>query len=127
MFLSCRFSVREADATVFAERARRALALLTAQPGCTGGELGRSTEEADRWVLTVRFESVVAYRRAMSPFEVREHVVPLLSSALTDEPAAYETTALAVDGTVTELTSLLAADHEWVRLGEAAGPDVPPR
>jgi hypothetical protein len=61
-------------------------------------------------VLTVRFASVVAYRRALSPFDVREHVVPLLSEALVDEPATYETLAEARDGAVTEHSSLLASD-----------------
>ena len=50
----------------------------------------RSTS-LDHWVLTVRFVSVDAYRRALSPFEVREHVIPLLSEALTDTPSTFET------------------------------------
>ena len=33
---------------------------------------------------------MTAYRRALQPFDVREHVVPLLAQALTDEPAAHE-------------------------------------
>ncbi|HEX8865796.1 MAG TPA: antibiotic biosynthesis monooxygenase, partial [Lentzea sp.] len=61
-------------------------------------------------MLTVEFESVVAYRRAMSPFPVREHVIPLLSEALTDEPAMYEPTLTSTGGTVEEHTSLLAED-----------------
>ena len=74
----------------FLDRARRAVALLAAQPGCEGVDLGRAIEEPGRWVLVARFTTVTAYRRALQPFDVREHVVPLLSEALTDEPAAYE-------------------------------------
>jgi len=59
------------------------------------------------WVLTVRFASVDAYRRALSPFEVREHVVPLLSEAR-PEPSTFETLASAVDGHVSVQPSLLS-------------------
>lgn len=76
-------------------------------------------------MLTVEFASVVAYRRAMSPFEIREHVVPLLSEALTDEPAMYEPLLVAADGEVDRQVSLLAEDAFTVRLGEAAGPTTP--
>ncbi|WP_028938711.1 antibiotic biosynthesis monooxygenase [Pseudonocardia spinosispora] len=110
MLLICRFDVSLEDEAVFARRARRALALLTRAEGCLGGGLGRSVDEPSRWVLSVRFASVVAYRRAMSPFDVREHVVPLLSEALADEPATYEVLAEGEDGTVTEHTSLLDVD-----------------
>ncbi|MCA1671705.1 MAG: antibiotic biosynthesis monooxygenase [Actinobacteria bacterium] len=108
MLLICRFAVEPAEAENFVARARRALGLLTAQPGCLGGQLGRSPDEVTRWVLVVRFDSVVAYRRALSPFEVREHVIPLLSEALTSEPGGYEVLASAELGTVAEHGSLLA-------------------
>ena len=108
MLLVCRFAVTPEDAPAFLARARRALELLTPAAGCLGGELGRSVDEPQRWVLAVRFTSVDAYRRALSPFPVREHVVPLLSEALPDEPAAYETLVSAVDGASTEHPSLLA-------------------
>ncbi|MFD4643232.1 antibiotic biosynthesis monooxygenase family protein [Lentzea sp. NPDC058436] len=125
MLLVCRFRV--SDPETFTARVEQALALLTAQPGCRRGTLARSTDEDDRWVLTVEFESVVAYRRAMSPFPVREHVIPLLSEALTDEPAMYEPTLTSADGQVETHTSVLAEDAFTVRLGEAAGPSNPRR
>jgi quinol monooxygenase YgiN len=101
VLLVCRF--QPADPAAFADRARRALALLTAAPGCLGGELGRAVDEPERWVLTARFASVHAYRRALSPFDVREHVVPLLSEA---QPSTFETLVAAVDGQVTSHPSL---------------------
>jgi quinol monooxygenase YgiN len=104
VLLVCRFT---ATSDLLA-RARTALELLTAADGCLGGELGRAVDEPDRWVLAVRFASVDAYRRALSPFPVREHVVPLLSEALADEPATFETLLTAQDGAVTEHPSLLA-------------------
>lgn len=125
MLLVCRFTVAETGVEAFTGRVDRALALLTAQPGCRRAQLSRSTDEADRFVLTVEFDSVVAYRRALSPFEVREHVIPLLSEANTDEPAAYEPLLVAADGAVRREVSLLARDAGTVRLGEAAGPTTP--
>ncbi|MBV9847184.1 MAG: antibiotic biosynthesis monooxygenase [Kutzneria sp.] len=122
MLLVCRFVVAESETSSFVARVRHALELLTAHPGCRGGQLARSTDEDSRWVLVVEFDSVVAYRRAMSGFPVREHVMPLLSEALTDEPAAYEPAMSASGGTVDEHVSLVARDAGTVRLGEAAGP-----
>ncbi len=122
MILICRFIIDAADPATtedFRTRARRALGLLTAQHGCLGGQLGRSPDDITRWVLTVRFESVVAYRRALSAFEVREHVVPLLAEALTGEPGSYEVLATAQRGAVTDHGSLLAPDAER-RLGPGA-------
>ncbi|MGH3946999.1 MAG: antibiotic biosynthesis monooxygenase family protein [Pseudonocardiaceae bacterium] len=119
MILICRFVVDPSGTQDFLTRARRALGLLTAQQGCLGGHLGRSPDDIMRWVLVVRFESVVAYRRALSPFDVREHVVPLLSEALTGEPAGYEVLAAAQRGVVTDHGSLLAPDAER-RFGSGA-------
>jgi quinol monooxygenase YgiN len=107
MLLVCRFAVLPAEVPAFVARAGRALELLTAAAGCLGGEVGRSVDEAERWVLTVRFASVDAYRRALSPFPVREHVVPLLSEALADEPATYETRLTGEAGAVRYHPSLL--------------------
>lgn len=124
MLLISRFTVPadRAAADAFVGRAGRALELLLAQPGCVRGLLVRSTESETRWVLTVEFDSVSAYRRSMSPFEVREHVIPLLAEADAEEPAAHEVVLDAVPGSVTRHESLLAADHATVRLGEAGGP-----
>jgi quinol monooxygenase YgiN len=104
VLLVCRF--QPADAVAFRERAHRALTLLTTAPGCVGGELGRSVDEPAHWVLTVRFTSVDAYRHALSPFDVREHVVPLLSEA-EPEPSTFETLVSAVDGEAQVHASLL--------------------
>ncbi|MGH3763573.1 MAG: antibiotic biosynthesis monooxygenase family protein [Pseudonocardiaceae bacterium] len=116
MILICRFAVEPELAQDFLTRARRALALVTAQQGCLGAQLGRSPDDTTRWVLTVQFESVVAYRRTLSVFEVREQVVPLLSEALTGEPGSYEVLVDAHRGAVTDHASLLTGDADR-RLG----------
>lgn len=90
MLLICRYVVEESETHRFGQRARRALELLGRADGCRGGRLGRSPDDPTRWVLTVEFDSVSAYRRALSPFDVREHVVPFLSEAQAEEPATYE-------------------------------------
>ena len=108
VLLVCRFTVAAEDEPAFSARIRRSLELLTAAPGCLGGEAGRAVDEPDRWVLTVRFASVDAYRRALGPFPVREHVVPLLSEALADEPATFETLVTATAGHAEELPTLRA-------------------
>ena len=108
MLLVCRFAVPAAEVDAFRARAERALELLTAADGALGGELGRAVDAPLRWVLTVRFASVHAYRRALSPFPVREHVVPLLSEALADEPSTYETLLDAADGVTRQHPSLLS-------------------
>jgi hypothetical protein len=108
VLLVCRFDAAAADAPDLLARAATALELLTARPGCRGGELGRSVDEPGSWVLVVRFDSVDAYRRALSPFPVREHVVPLLAQARTDGPATFETLLAAADGATVEHASLLA-------------------
>ncbi|MGH3871404.1 MAG: antibiotic biosynthesis monooxygenase [Pseudonocardiaceae bacterium] len=112
MILICHFDVDAAGTENFQTRARAALATLTAQRGCLGGQLGRCPDDITRWVLVVRFDSVVAYRRALSVFDVREHVVPLLSQALAGEPGSYEVLSDAHDGAVTDHDTLLAPDAE---------------
>lgn len=108
VLLVCRFAADPADTPALLARARRALELLTAADGCRGGELGRSVDEPDRWVLVVRFASVHAYRRALSPFEVREHVIPLLQEAETTTPSTFETLLEAKNGATEAHQSLLA-------------------
>ncbi len=123
MLLIARFTVTEPQQ--FTDRAQRALELLLAQPGCVRGLLTRSTESDAAWLLTVEFSSVSTYRRSLSPFDVRTHVIPFLAEADSTEPAAYEVVVEATPDSVRRHTSLLAADAGTVRLGEAAGPTEP--
>ena len=69
--------------------ARRALAALAARPGCRGGTVGRNADNGSLWVLATTWESVGAYRRALSAYDVKLHAVPLMYRAL-DEPTAFE-------------------------------------
>lgn len=99
MLLVCHFL--PADPAGFPARAGRAAALLSAQPGCQGVTVGRAVDEPAHWVLSAGFDSVTAYRRALGPFEVREHVVPLLAEALPVPgavPATFEVLLVAAGG-----------------------------
>lgn len=130
MLLLCRFEVAAAEQPAFAARARRAVALLSAQTGCTAVSAGRATDPAEpggmqQWALVARFASVTAYRRALSPFEVREHVVPLLAECVDGAPSTYEVLLDGLDGAVTGTTSLLAPDAGTVGRGE--NPPTPDR
>jgi len=106
VLLVCRFVIAPEAAAGFAERAHRALRLLSDADGCQRAELGRAADDPARWVLIARFSSVSAYRRALSPFEARTHVVPLLSEALPDEPSTFELLAEAAGGALTAHASL---------------------
>jgi quinol monooxygenase YgiN len=128
MLLVCRYRVAAGEVGGFTARARRAIELLTAQPGCRQATLARATEDGQTWLLVAEFESVNAYRRALSPFDVREHVVPLLSEpdrSGTGGPSTFESLLIGADGVVTERPSVIAADAGEVGVGGAAGPAQP--
>jgi hypothetical protein len=66
-----------------------AMAVLASKPGYVGGDLGRNLDDPSLWVLVTRWADVGSYRRALSSYDVKLSVVPILSRAL-DEPSAYE-------------------------------------
>jgi len=89
MLVVNRFRVSESQAAAFREQLQQARDVLAAQTGYVDGSVGRNLDEPDLWVLTTRWESVGAYRRALSTYDVKLSAVPILSQAV-DEPSAYE-------------------------------------
>lgn len=89
MLVVNRFRVEEGEGASFAEDAAAALSVLAARPGYVGGTVGRNVDDPSLWVLETRWVDVGSYRRALSAYDVKLTVVPLLSRAL-DEPSAYE-------------------------------------
>jgi quinol monooxygenase YgiN len=89
MLVVSRFLVEESAAEDFATEARSALAALAARPGYRSGQLGRALDDPEHWCLVTEWESVGAYRRALSAYEVKIHATPLLARSR-DEPSAYE-------------------------------------
>ena len=84
-----RYRVEPADQGTFLADAEPALGAFAGRPGFVEGHVGRSTDEPRMWVMVTRWESVGAYRRALSAYEVKVLAVPLMYRAV-DEPGAYE-------------------------------------
>jgi quinol monooxygenase YgiN len=66
-----------------------AVVVLLAQAGCEDARVGRNVDDPTLWVMVARWRDVGSYRRALSSYDVKVGVVPLLSRAL-DEPSAFE-------------------------------------
>ncbi|HKT04062.1 MAG TPA: antibiotic biosynthesis monooxygenase family protein [Rugosimonospora sp.] len=94
MLVVNRFAVAGEDQETFTDRARAALAALAARPGYLRGSLGRAYDDPECWCLYTEWESVGAYRRALSGYEVKVTATPLLAQSL-DEPSAFEELAVA--------------------------------
>ena len=84
-----RYVVAPGEGPGFQQRASAALTALAARPGWRAGRIGRATDDGSLWTLVTEWDSVGAYRRALSGYDVKVHAVPLLSLAI-NEPSAYE-------------------------------------
>jgi hypothetical protein len=105
MLVVTRFVLTGSEPDGFVERAHGALAALAACPGYLRGRLARSFDEPDHWSILTEWQSVGAYRRALSSFDVKMHATPLLAESL-DEPSAYEVLAeVDAGGALTVATS----------------------
>jgi len=112
------------DRSAWLAQMRSALAVLGESDGFVRGWIAQATDDSELLVVSTMWVGVGAYRRALSRFEVKMHVIPLLSTAI-DEPSAYE--ALVVrEGDAGEqlFDSGLAADHDAIGLGSAAAASV---
>ena len=110
MFVVTRYRVPREESEEFADLAREALSALAARPDCLDGRVGRSIDEPDLWVLSTRWETVGAYRRALSNPEVKVRAVPLMYRCI-DEPTAFEDlTTWAPGSGLTEHVSDLVTD-----------------
>ena len=108
MIVVNRFRVPAADPTAVDElRAGLQLALetLAARPGHVDGTIGRNLDDPDLWVLTTRWENVGSYRRALSSYEGKMFIQPLMVHAV-DEPSAYELVEEGTDLNVSDPRSL---------------------
>lgn len=104
---------------------RQAIALLATFDGFIDARLARAVDEAELISVSLGWTNVGAYRRALSAFDVKVSVVPLLSMAV-DEPTAFEVLQVTdAEGTVTAVGTL-AADAGTVSLGHASAEHVRP-
>lgn len=124
MLVVTRYRIPRDQALEFRDQARAALRVLAAQRGWAGGHVGRATDDATLWVLSSQWRDVGSYRRALSAYDVKLHVVPLLSRAI-DEPTAFEVLTTVGPGAETvDIDDARAADADDVGLGAAAAPFV---
>jgi quinol monooxygenase YgiN len=84
-----RFDVPEDEADVFLEQARVALAAFADRDGYVQGRIGRAPDDPTAWVMTTEWVGVGAYRRSLSPYDVKVALAPLLARGR-NEPSAFE-------------------------------------
>ena len=112
MLVVTRYAVPPGEAAEFRERCHSALKALVSCPGCTGATAGQALDDPALWVLSTSWESVGAYRRALSSYQVKLVAVPLMYRAL-DEPSAFESLlAWTPDTGLVEHRSAIAARHD---------------
>lgn len=109
----------EDEAADFLPQAQAALAAFAARPGYLRGRVGRSADDPTAWVLSTEWESVGAYRRSLSAYDVKVDAAPLLGRGR-DEPSAFEV-LLSDDGAA---PSRRAADAARTNVGGSSGPAV---
>jgi quinol monooxygenase YgiN len=87
-----RFDVPEDESDTFLEQARTALAAFSIRDGYLQGRIGRAPDDPTAWVMTTEWVGVGAYRRSLSPYDVKVALAPLLARGR-DEPSAFEVLA----------------------------------
>jgi quinol monooxygenase YgiN len=78
-------------AQAFAANAARLQTALATRPGHLRSRLARALDDPTRWVLVSEWEDVGPWRRALSSYDVRIEVMPLMALAET-EPSVYQVT-----------------------------------
>jgi heme oxygenase (mycobilin-producing) len=76
-------------AAEFVANAARLRDAFLARPGHTRTTLAQSLEEPTHWVLVSEWDRVGDWRRALSSYDVRIEVMPLMALA-ENEPGVYE-------------------------------------
>ena len=113
------------DAATLVGQLRHAVELLATFEGFVDARIARAVDSAQLISLNLGWENVGAYRRALSSFEVKVAVVPLLSQAL-DEASAFEVLQVTDSHGIATARGALAADAGSVSLGWAAAERVEP-
>ena len=90
MFAVTRLRVPSDDVPSFTAAAAELLTVLQARPGFRDGALGRAADDPELFALHTSWDSVGAYRRALSAAEVKIAGAPVWARAL-DEPGVYLT------------------------------------
>ncbi len=120
-----RFRVPAAERQDFLREAETILGVLARQAGLRRASIVQSTDDADLLALRSEWDSVGAYRRALSDMDMKVHGIPFLARAI-DEPTAFEVLQHVGDDADPVSSSAFARDAGDVRLGQAAAADVTP-
>jgi hypothetical protein len=84
-----RFRVPAADRPGFETTADPAVRLLASRTGLLSLDFGVNLDDPELWILATRWVDVGSYRRALSGYESRVTIYPLLALVI-DEPSAYD-------------------------------------
>jgi len=84
-----RFRVPVADRPGFAAVADPAVGLLSTRDGLLSLDFGVNLDDPTLWVLATRWADVGSYRRALSGYEAKVTIYPLLALVV-DEPSAFD-------------------------------------
>lgn len=104
---------------------RASVALLSEKTGFVEAHVARAIDEPELIVLQLGWDTVGSYRRALSAYDVKVQVVPVISQAL-DEPTAFEVLHFRDARGAVDAPGALAADATTVSLGSASAQVVPP-
>lgn len=91
----------------FLEPARALLEVLAAADGFESGEVGRSPDEPDVWIISTRWRDVGSMRRGFGTFDAKVAAAPVMVSAA-DRVSAFEVLLHATPREVTGRRSDLA-------------------
>lgn len=116
---------RSHDVPALIAQLRAAIALLSTKVGFINAHLARAIDDPELIVLQLGWDTVGSYRRALSSYDVKVEVVPVMSQAI-DEPTAFEVLHFRDASGVIDAPGALAADASTVSLGSASAEVVPP-
>jgi quinol monooxygenase YgiN len=111
-----RFVVTGPEAAEFRAQLTEVVTALSGRPGFVAARLARAADDASLWVLTTEWTSAGTWRRALSAYDVKLLVTPLLARAI-DEPSVFEVLVAADADGVRTMESDRAADADSVAPG----------
>ena len=120
-----RLRFRSTDVPPLMARLRGSVEILAARESFVDARISRAIDDESLVVMEIAWTTVGAYRRALSAYDVKVDVVPVLSQAL-DEPTAFEVLHVTDGDGSADATGALAADASSVSLGHASAGFVPP-